>query len=291
MAKPSLPTFERIDYPKGGHGYKMDGEKVPGWTTIAGGGVPKPALIWWSAEMTAICALDDPSWLLLDRAEAIEYLRHEHVRTRDAAAQRGQNMHTWAQHLAETGEMPPEVTEDAVLFVQNLARFFAEWKPLVRIAERPCANRAERYCGTFDLICEFPQFPQLGTCLADYKSKGTDPRRPPKKADAPVGPYPEVALQLEAYHRCDFYLSESGQLLPMPKIDRHLAVLVTEDSYSVHEIEMGDAVWAECLAVKRVYEFGLRGNRKFDTPIGPPMEMPQPMLQLVPDDDPFANLP
>ncbi len=290
--RPSLPTFERIDYRSGGHGYRLDGEKVPGVTTILGGGIPKPALLWWGAEMTAIAALDDPSWLLLDRAEAIDYLRHEHVRVKDAAGQRGTHMHLWAQHFAETGEMPADVTVDALLFAQNLARFFQEWEPQVRIAEVPVCNRTHGYAGQLDLVCEFPKFPHLGTALVDYKSRQSDPRRVPKKVEKPPTPHAEVCLQLEAYDRAEFYLSESGQLLPMPKIDRHLVVLVTETAYTVHEVESGDQVWAEFLAAKTIYEFGLRGERK-DSPVGPPMELPEPTLldALEASLDPFANLP
>ena len=41
-----------------GHSYELDGEKVPGVTTILSKGVPKPALVDWAARMAADYAIN-----------------------------------------------------------------------------------------------------------------------------------------------------------------------------------------------------------------------------------------
>ena len=105
-----------------------------------------------------------------------------------------------------------------------------------------------------------------------------------------VGPYAEVALQLAAYTHGEFYLSLTGDPLPLPKVDHCLAVVVTETGYTVHEVDGGDDTYQTFLAAKAVYEYGLRAERKNDTPIGPPIDMPTPRLVLVDDGDPFAGL-
>ncbi|HRE00728.1 MAG TPA: hypothetical protein PLV68_05480, partial [Ilumatobacteraceae bacterium] len=52
MAAKKAPATRIQNYGKG-HGYFLDGEKVRGVTTIIGDGIPKPALLDWSAKMTA----------------------------------------------------------------------------------------------------------------------------------------------------------------------------------------------------------------------------------------------
>ena len=51
------PRLERRNYGRG-HGYKIDGYKVPGVTTVLGESLPKPALIDWAARTTAAAAVD-----------------------------------------------------------------------------------------------------------------------------------------------------------------------------------------------------------------------------------------
>ncbi len=243
--------------------------------------------------MSAVAAIDSDDWLLMERDDAIDYLRREHVRVGDAAAARGTNMHLHAEHFATTGEVAPEVTEDSRAYVVNLGKFFAEWKPRVRLSEIAVFSRKDRWAGTMDTILEFPLFPELGVCGVDWKSKQPrDPRRMKARNAHKVGPYPEVAMQLAAYTHGDFYLSPTGDCIPMPHVDRCLAVVVTEDSYTVHEVDGSDATYETFLAAKAIYEFGLAAERKDGGPVGPPMEMPAPMLALVPDDsDPFQGLP
>lgn len=50
------PRLERRNYGRG-HGYKIDGNKVPGVTTVLGA-MPKPALVKWAADTTAAAAVD-----------------------------------------------------------------------------------------------------------------------------------------------------------------------------------------------------------------------------------------
>ena len=52
-------TAGLVFYPKS-HRYKLDGQWVPGVTTLIGKGLPKPALPYWSAKTVAEWVADNP---------------------------------------------------------------------------------------------------------------------------------------------------------------------------------------------------------------------------------------
>lgn len=47
-----LPVLERRQHGRN-HSYRLNGDKLPGVTTIIGDGLPKPALIGWAAKTIA----------------------------------------------------------------------------------------------------------------------------------------------------------------------------------------------------------------------------------------------
>ncbi len=271
------------------HFYKLDGERVPGVTTIINGGVPKPGLISWAAEQAAIVAIDrSEEWLFLDRDEAVAYVKAEHERVRDAAGARGTHMHEHAEQYLRTGVVPPDVPEDAAQHIVHLSQFLEDWRPVPVLLEFECFNRTHRYAGTGDAIVTFPDKPEWGNVLIDYKSK-TKTSVELRDKPYPVGPYAEVAMQLVAYRRAEFYIG-TNDFRPMAKVDRCAAVCVYPDGYTFHEVDAGDVEWDAFLSAKAIYEWGLRGRRKTDTPVRPALDLP-PRLTLVPDtSDPFEGL-
>lgn len=256
------------------HYYRIDGKKAPGVTTIINGGIPKPGLISWSAEQAAIVALDrEEEWNFLPRDEALAYIKAEHIRVRDAAGARGTHMHQHAEHHMRTGSIPEDVPEDAAVHIAHLAQFLADFNPALVMAEYSGINRKHNYAGTADVLLTFPHAPEWGNVLCDYKSKTKTSIELGEK-NYPVGPYAEVALQLVAYRNFDTIIADDGSLTEPPRVDTCAAVCVYPDGYTFHLVDAGDAEWATFLAAKDIYEFGLRGRRKGDTPVRPPEVVP-----------------
>lgn len=83
---------------------------------------------------------------------------------------------------------------------------------------------AGRYAGTFDMLLTSPLFPGR-VVLADWKTSRS-------------GIYGETALQLEAYHKADFYVDENGVDQPMESlgITDHWGIWIPDVSKSKYQV-------------------------------------------------------
>lgn len=272
-------TITRRNYGRG-HGYKVDGKKVPGVTTILGAALPKPALIGWASRVAAEFVAnrvrqDGEHWIADDMvadlrtmannsddkrdhwgsekagplliAQAIKALPYLE---RDTAALKGTDVHNLAEKLAHGVEV--EVPDEYSGHVDSYIRFLEEWDPHDALVEIVVGNRTHRYCGTFDLLCEIDG---LGTCLLDIKTS--------------KGIYGETALQLAAYRNAEVYLHpETGEETPMPEVDFTGVVWVRADGYDLVPYESGDREWRAFLYAYQVAMW-LKGPELFgdkDTP-------------------------
>lgn len=90
------------------HSYTVDGQKVPGVTTIIGNGLPKPALVaWWKAQRFPALRSGD---LTEDQAAAIEVAVATYQG--DDHQPGGRNRKMWAQ-VAEAWPEEPDDVRDA----------------------------------------------------------------------------------------------------------------------------------------------------------------------------------
>ena len=142
------PRLKSRRYGAHGHGYLIDGEKVPGVTAILNA-LPKQ-LKQWAADCAANHAVehwDELSELpLTKRLDAIRYAHRDVV---GEAALRGQDIHTYGEALArgEAVEVPDEYRGPA----QAYARFLDRWEIEVVATEAAIANLTHRYGGRGDL--------------------------------------------------------------------------------------------------------------------------------------------
>lgn len=265
MARPKAPPT-RIQKSGSGHQYFLDGEKIPGVTTILHNGIPKPGLMSWAAGIPSEFIVER---LQIKRSEATgkthivaddavrEALEWNATRTRpvqvsnsplprnglvqifkdlrykdlDEAGNRGTEVHQLAHRLASGEEV--DVPEALVLHVRSYLRFLEEWAPYDALVERVVINRRWRYMGRFDMLARFDNLPEwiaerigadTGTGLVDIKT-------------ARSGIFAEVALQLEAYRRCETMLDGSTEV-PMPPVDFVAAIHVRADGYDVHAFDV-----------------------------------------------------
>jgi hypothetical protein len=230
-AKPSTRIVNRGR----GHSYLLDGDKVPGVTTVLDKGVPKPALIDWAARMAADYAINH--W---DELAALELsARHEAIRgarwnTLREAGERGREVHTLGhRYLAGEQVTPPD---ELAPFLDGYIAFVEEWRVeelAIEVAvfhrAAPEQERPNSYGGRFDLLARLAD----GLVwLIDFKTSLR-------------GVFKEYALQLAGYRYSDFYVldgdvDETGAATehPMPAIDRTGVVHLRADgSYELVPLE------------------------------------------------------
>lgn len=273
MAAKKPPT--RMQRSGNGHSYYLDGEKVPGVTTILGDGLPKPALVGWAANTTADYVVnrlrvvdghviaddlvDDlrawnatrPGWAQvkigggeLERLPLARILANVRYKDRDDAARRGTEVHLLAERLArgETVEVPEALRGHVDAYV----RFLEEWRPRRALLERVVVNRKWRYMGKLDMIAEFPGMvwpdgSPVGRALLDVKTSRS-------------GIFPEVGLQLEGYRNAETMLEGSGEI-PMPAVDWVGAIHVTGEGYEVRRLHTTPETFRVFLYAKQLADW------------------------------------
>lgn len=230
-----------------GHSYELDGEKVPGVTTIISNGYPKPWLGGWAAKEIANYVVtrlrkegdtivadelvddliernEESEWpqkfgsARLDVVSLVNVLKGVHYGERDRAAGRGTEIHLLAERLAAGEEVHPP--DEIRGHVRAYADFLNEWKPKNALLERVVVSKRYRYMGKTDMICEVDG---LGTGMLDTKSG--------------KNVYSDTALQLAGYGHAEFML-DGHELVPMPKIDWYGVVHVRADGFAVYPFDV-----------------------------------------------------
>jgi hypothetical protein len=99
------------------HRYFLDGSPIPGVTTLIGKGLPKPALVYWSAKTVAEWVADNPDGVEAFRATGrgpmVAALKEIPWQKRDEAAIRGTDVHALAERVirGEAVEVPEHLAE------------------------------------------------------------------------------------------------------------------------------------------------------------------------------------
>lgn len=238
------------------HRYYLDGESIPGVTTILGV-LDKPALPKWAAKSVAEWVADNADGLeglrQMGRGPMVDALKGLPWQKRDDAATRGTTLHGIAERLLR-GEDVELDDDDALLPVaENALRFIEEWHIEPILIEAAVASREHRYAGTLDLIAKYrrPDTGATGTAIFDWKSG---------KAI-----YPEFAWQLAAYAGAEFH-GLLGDERPLPATDAAFGIHIRPDGYDVHELASGPAVVAEFQAIRTVYDIAKNGRGDWRKP-------------------------
>ncbi len=185
------------------HRYKLDGEWIPGVTTLLGNGLPKKALMYWSARTVAEWVADNELGVddlrRMGRGPMVAALKEVPWQKRDDAAVRGTNVHALAASVVEGEKV--DVPEHYLPYVEGYVAWLDAHGLEALWVEKPVASRQWRYAGTFDLIATHAG----QTWLLDVKTAS--------------GVYGDNALQLAAYANAEFLLWDGAEI-PMPEIDR-----------------------------------------------------------------------
>jgi hypothetical protein len=263
--------------------------RVPGVTSILSAGVPKAALINWAANATAEAAVDrwdefgqmSPS----ARLKALQKARYE---DRDSAANRGTEVHRFAERYIKGEEVP--IPDDIAGHVESYVQFVDDWQPEPVLVEAVVMSHTHGWAGTLDGIFDFPLGLLVDAGLVPEPDDDQEPR--PVRAIVDVktsrsGIFGETALQLAAYRFCDVFMDEHGQEQPMPVVDLAFGLHVRGDGYSLLPIEAGPEQLREFRYVREVGRFAEETSRTY---IGQALVSPRRMrrrrLEVVAEPEP-----
>lgn len=196
----SGPRLKRRNYGRG-HGYTIDGAKVPGVTSILNS-LPKDALVGWAAKTTAAYAVDKWDELAaMPPSQRLKELEGARYNVTKEAALRGNQIHDLGEKVSHGLEVT--VPDEHRGPVEAWARFLDEWEVEVIATEAPCANTKIRYAGTLDSVATIGRMGGEPVMLDIKTGRGI---------------YESAALQLEAYARCDLWQPDgSDSEEPMPE--------------------------------------------------------------------------
>lgn len=187
MSEPQPPVIYRRNYGRG-HGYTLDGRKVPGVTTILGKTMPKDALVKWAADQTANHAIDYWDELAeLAPSALLKRLQGARYADKDQASNRGTEVHRLAAEYLAGQEI--DIPEELESHVRSYEAFVQEWNPQPIAIEFVVANPSVGYCGTGDLIADLADGYRW---LLDVKTSRS-------------GIFAETVLQLAAYRNATWW--------------------------------------------------------------------------------------
>jgi len=272
MSISSTTGVERREYGKS-HGYKINGVKKPGVTSVTKL-APKGALSKWHGDATAEYAVDNWDALaLLPPSKRLAKLKVARFEDRDAAARRGTEVHRLGQALIDGELHDDDVPEELRGHVDSYVKFLDAMQPVVVAVELVVAHRALGYCGTLDVIADLPALTCEGTqipparWLLDVKTSRS-------------GIFAETALQLAGYRFAEVFVDpESGEERPMSwlMIERCGAVHIRADGFDMRPVDTGPDVWGYFTRLAWLFN---HGDDKYHEPpaewVGAAVDPPSP---------------
>lgn len=251
-----------LRYSEKGHRYWLDGRPTPGVTTLIGKGLPKPALVYWSAKSVAEYVIQNPDAVaqlrLMGEGPAIAALKQIPWEARDVAAARGTDVHNLAERVINGVEV--EVPDHLAAHVQGYVEWLETFDVTPVLTERPVASRTWGYCGTFDAVVKFGRGPFAGRVgLIDLKTSS--------------GIYGETGLQTAAYALADWYVSADDDETPLPDVDFTGAAHVTDAGTQFYPLSKDRAEIAAAFKVFSHIQFVAKHADYIKGLVGPPMEL------------------
>lgn len=233
------PPGRGLHFYEASHRYRLDGQWVPGVTTILGV-IDKPAIAKWAASRVAEWVADMPDQLdslrAMGRRPLVAALKDVPWQDRDAAAKRGTEVHGYAQAIINGGEAL--VPDELVGHVESYLAFLDDYGIRPVLVEAAVASREHRYAGTLDMVADSARHPRA---IYDLKT-------------ARSGIYGQTAWQNVAYAYAEFHgLDGAEQPMAGLGIEASFGVHLRADGYDVHPLEYGPDVFAEFVSIRATY--------------------------------------
>ena len=241
-----------LQFYEASHRYKLDGEWVPGVTTILGV-LDKPALPKWAAKSVAEYVAHNRAgvehlWDMGERA-LVDALKSVPWEQRDKAGVRGTDVHLFAERILNGEEV--DVPDHYVGHVESCLAFMDDWRITPVLVEATVGSREHAYAGKLDLIADSAHAPRA---IFDWKT-------------AASGIYKETAFQLVAYAFAEFH-GEGGEEKPMADlgVEESYGVHIRADGYDCYPLAFGLDVYDEFLTIRRAFDINKRANGDWKRP-------------------------
>lgn len=207
-----------------GHVYHLDGQKVPGVTTILNA-LPKQ-LTQWSSDCAANYAVEHWDELAEESlTKRLDRIRYAHRDTLTAAALRGTDIHGYGEKLV-AGE-PVDIPAEHVGPAEAYAKFLDAWQITPVATETPVANTVHRYAGTADLWATIGARDNA-RALIDLKTG--------------KGVYESAVLQLAGYRHADLWQPDGPDSeAPLPEVDLVFVAHILPDDVRMLPVTAGQA--------------------------------------------------
>lgn len=295
-----------------GHIYYLDGVKVPGVTTILGGGMPKPALIRWGINSVTDYVIegleivdDNRGGEIVSADNLVSDLRRLNERraqtggtklsmrapagrlpktnlgkllaqtpylARDEAANRGTEVHKHAQSIADGDEI---LVEDVPPELRGHVRQYIDWLDCFDVAEAQTeVVVVNRTWRYMGQADLICDIPGIGRCLVDLKTGET-------------GVYGEACVQVAMYASAEFIVDAEGNETPMPEIDACLILWLRAEGWTLYPLHPDWPIDRLCrigLHARQIYDFDRHCDPRTDLPhpLGDPIvPTPQPAPTLA----------
>lgn len=250
------PARPGLRFAPGNHTYRLDGQRVPGVTTILGI-LDKPAIPKWAARVVAEYVADNTDALehlrAMGRGPMVDALRSLPWQRRDEAADRGTTIHDFAERIVNGEDVEIDDNDPLLPVVENAIAFMEDWQIEPVLVEQSVASREHQWAGRLDLGARYvrPDTGHRGLGIFDWKSG--------------KALYPEYAWQLNAYAHAEFY-GEDGDEHPMPEFDAAFGVQIRADGYDVAPFAFGPHIYDEFLLIRRTYDVVKAGRGDWKRP-------------------------
>jgi len=246
--KPKRPASRGLKFYEASHRYKLDGEWVPGVTTVLNV-IDKPALKKWAASSVAEYVADHREAVehlyAAGRGPMVAALKETPFQKRDDAAARGTKFHDFAERILRGEEV--DVPDEQAGLVESALAFMDDYDIKPIMIEGCVGSREHKYAGKFDLIADS----KLGRGIFDWKSS--------KRI------YASTAFQNVGYAFAEF-VGENGDEQPVPEVEASFGVHVREDGYDLYPLAFGPDVFAEFLAIRRTFDANKRAEGNWKVP-------------------------
>jgi len=221
------------------HRYTLDGEVVKSVTTIVNGEIAKDQLTWWAAGVVAKAVAAKPSVVDIVRElgpdAVVEALRVLPDQEKKAAGRRGTYLHELAAQVVTGAPSDEILDEDIAAVIDGLVQWFDDVGFEIELGERIVGSYAHRYAGRFDVVGTMRRN-RAERWLIDFKSSNSV--------------YGDTALQCAAYARAEVYVTDGGDELPMPRIDRIGVLHIQPGIAELYDLGDIDQAFAEFLAAQ-----------------------------------------
>ena len=290
------------------NGYYADhhtGTRLRSVTTIIGGGVPKPALLFWAAKTVTDSAIENLPALVAasrfpDQLEAHrDWIKRAHTRKKDERAEVGSAVHMIIEARILGTPLPKSVQvgdeewaldgEELKPYIDRFLAFERDWQPEWTASEMVVANPTLGYAGTLDytIAARGPIGKALHDAgyaidpdqdlMGDTKTGGEwitpkdggEPRPRLTSMGHVHGVYPEAGLQMSAYRQAEVCWLRDGQRVAMPATNSTGIVLhIRPEGYRIYPARCGDREFRYFRHAQMIDEWSSRiASAKADDPV------------------------